>query len=41
MYSFDELMKQYSTNSEKEVLEYYVSQIRKKIKTDLFPKGKD
>lgn len=41
MHSFDELIKMYETNTEKEVLEYYVSQIRKKIKTDLFPKGHD
>ena len=41
IHSFDELMKMYEKNTEKEVLEYYVSQIRKKIKTDLFPKGND
>ncbi|BCS57980.1 hypothetical protein ADLECEL_18650 [Adlercreutzia equolifaciens subsp. celatus] len=37
-YSFGELIKQYGTNSDEEVLEYYADTIRKKIK-ELFPKN--
>lgn len=37
-YSFGELIKQYGTNSDEEVLEYYADTVRKKIK-DLFPKN--
>lgn len=36
IYNFDNLIKQYQTNSEEEVLEYYANTIRKKIK-ELFP----
>ena len=37
IYSFQNLLKQYDTNSEDEVLEFYADVIRKKIKTELFP----
>lgn len=36
LYSFDNLLKQYETNTEEQVLEYYANNIRKRIK-ELFP----
>lgn len=40
MYSFSDLLERYSGNNENEILEFYASTVRKKIK-DLFPRNID